>query len=845
MKRFEATLGLCLVFAGCGGEESPEDVGPKDAGKKDVGFVSDTGVGPADSGVAEPDSGEGADTGSAHPDATASGDTGTAEVDAGRDAGSPSDTGGATSTRIQLLSISDWHGQLDPLAPAQGSTITIGGAAVLSTYFARERAEVANTLLVTAGDAFGGTPPLSSLFEERPAILALNAMGLAVDSFGNHNFDRGLTHLQQMIDLSDYTYVSSNLGSLSTQLTNVASPFHIETIGGVKVAFIGITNPDAPTLTFPGRMGSLTVNDPVTSALAARTAAVGAGAQVFVALVHLGATAGGVAPTGPLLDFANGVTGFHVIFGDHTDIEVNQVIHGAVVLENRSKGRTYGRVRLAVDMAGAVAVESADIVTPLGLGSVTPDPAMVTLLEPYRAQLAAQLDVSIGTATGIFPRGSNVERLGEVAIGNLFTDAMRDRYGVQLAFINGGGIRAPLPSSYAPANTTLRRSAAPYVVGPPYDLVLGDAYTVQPFGNTITTRTVTGQQVWALLEHGVSAMPAANGRFPQVSGMRFTYTASNAAGSRIVSVTLDNGTPIPNDASMYSLATTDFINNGGDGYTMLADGSGSSRELDAVVLAELVKKRGTISPAIEGRITRLMGPAGVDGGVIDAGAVDAGRPDAALDAGFLDASVDASVDAGPGDVGSPDSGFDAGRPDASADAGVDGGTQAPITPEFFGDLVITEIMKDPSAVADSVGEWFEVYNPTGLAFDLTGCYVYDLGTDSFIINGLVVGPGEYATLASSATPGFTPDYVYAGFLLANADDEVALACPTPLGDMDIDYVLYDNGVTFPDSAGASMSLDAASIDPSTNDFGNVWCDGVTAYNSTDLGTPGAPNPTCP
>ncbi|HZA60577.1 MAG TPA: 5'-nucleotidase C-terminal domain-containing protein, partial [Actinomycetota bacterium] len=210
-----------------------------------------------------------------------------------------------------------------------------------------------------------------------------------------------------------------------------------------------------------------------------------------------------------------------------------------------------------------------------------------------------------GVATDVFPRGGNVERLQEVAIGNLIADSMRLRYGTQIAFTNGGGIRAPLPSSYLPEDTTLRRTTAGYAPGPPYDLVVGDVFTVLPFGNVVVTRTVTGALLYQTLEKSVEAIPGANGRFLQISGFRFTYDAANPVGSRVVSVELTDGTPVLPDGTTYTAATNDFVNTGGDGYSMLADGTGVTREVMADVLVEHIRGLGTISPVIEGRIIRL------------------------------------------------------------------------------------------------------------------------------------------------------------------------------------------------------------------------------------------------
>ncbi|MDC0739897.1 MXAN_6577-like cysteine-rich protein [Polyangium mundeleinium] len=510
-----------------------------------------------------------------------------------------------TPVDLQFLSVSDWHGQLDPLVV---NNVEIGGASVLSAYFQKERTTNPNTLVFTAGDGIGASPPLASYFNEEPAIKAMSLMGIDAYTFGNHDFDRGVGHLQSMIDLSTFEWVTSNLANIDGNLTGVATPYHMVEVGGLKVAIIGITSPDAPASTAPGSFGTITIKNPITSAMEARNAAEAAGAKVFVAIVHLGASLCDQATgtcQGPLLDFAKGVNGFDVILGDHTDIQVNTVINGARVVENRSKGLTYARVELTVvPWNGFVAKSSATILSPVK-SQVTPDPAVEAMLQPYRAQLAAELDAVIGVATDVFPRGNNVERLVEVAIGNLAADAMRVKYGTQLAFCNGGGLRTSIPSSYTPANTMLRRLTPGYAAGPPYDIVRGDALAVLPFGNVIMTRTVTGAQLWQAMENGISGLPTAAGRFPQISGFGFTYSASAPAGSRIQEIHLANGTPIAANGTTYTLAVPDFLNAGGDGYTMLLDGQGTSREIHAEVLIEHIQALGTITPTVEGRIVAV------------------------------------------------------------------------------------------------------------------------------------------------------------------------------------------------------------------------------------------------
>jgi len=509
---------------------------------------------------------------------------------------------------IQILNVSDFHGQLDPLNIF--GVGDVGGAAALSTYWQQDRAANPNTLLLTGGDAVGASPPLSSFFGDKPTIDFMNYAGFDADTFGNHNFDKGLGHLQDQIDLADFGYVSSNLKNLEDNLRGV-SPFVIKKMRGVKVAVIGVTNPEAPTLVSPGNLGTLEITDPAAAAMKARAAAEKRGARVFIAVGHLGIEGNDANgdPTGPLTDFASEVNGFDLILGDHTNVQYKNVINGALVIENLSKGATYARTTLHYDRrkGGDVTSATSEFVVPV-TGAVTPDPNVVSLLQPYRDELSAKLDGVIGTATGVFQRDGVIERLREVAVGDLVADALRETYGTQIAFTNGGGLRSPLPSSYLPQDTTLRRPAPGYAAGPPYDVVIGDAYSVLPFGNQSLTRTVTGAQLWAVLERSVSKAPSSSGGFLQISGFRFTYNSSRPAFSRVLSVTLNDGTAVAPNGTTYTATTNDFTNGGGDGYVELADGQGTTRDLMADDLVDFITAKGTLTPTTDGRIDDLNRP---------------------------------------------------------------------------------------------------------------------------------------------------------------------------------------------------------------------------------------------
>lgn len=505
---------------------------------------------------------------------------------------------------VTILTISDWHGQLDPVGG-------VGGAAVLSAYVARERQAAPGALLLTAGDAFGGTPPLSAYFEDVPAVQAMNLMGFDADTLGNHNFDRGTEHLQRMVGIATFPFVSANLRGVDANVPGIA-PYVILDRMGVKVAVIGVTNPEAPTLVFPGNFGTIEVTDPVPAAMKARAAAKKEGAELFVLLAHMGVT--GTDPvtgqrTGPLIDLANAVGGFDLIVGDHTNDEFSGIVNGMRVVENRSKGATYARVRLSFDTrARKVLSSTVDFVTPRASG-VTPDPAIEQLLAPYRAQLGPILSETVGTSTVAIPRsdacGRADSRLCESRLGNVVTDAMRTTYGTDFALTNAGGLRADLtcpqvddPTDFCPAYLSVERP-----------ITRGQVLAVLPFGNVVSTLTVSGAEVKAMLEHGVSRMPDANGRFPQVSGLCFTYDVAASVGSRVVGAWRQaadgscSGAPIDlTAASSYSLAINDFIASGGDSYPVVV-GRTVTRDFMHDVVASYVTARSPLNPAIQGRIT--------------------------------------------------------------------------------------------------------------------------------------------------------------------------------------------------------------------------------------------------
>jgi len=530
--------------------------------------------------------------------------------------------------QIQVLDISDWHGQIDPVNVF--GVGDIGGAAALSTYFDIERAGFENNLTLTAGDDVGASPPMSSFFEDVPAILAERLMGIQVSTFGNHNFDAGLDRLQDQIDLArsnkpnvvgePFKYVSANLSNRNQNLRHVKD-YALFNYRGVVVAVIGITNEEAPTLVFPGSFGTMTPTDGVAAAMAAKADAEAAGATVFIAITHKGLRGfdEGAEPFGELVDFANGVSGFDLIFGDHTDIQFAGTVNGQWVVENRSKGVSYSKTVLNVTRAtGDVAIGSHAFVTPLS-AAVTPDPDVLAMRQPFFDALAPIFSVVIGQSDVRVPRtdscGRFDGRLCESLVGNVVTDSMRLAYATDFAITNSGGLRDNLTCDSGDTD-----GFCPTYTPPPWVITRGMAQAVLPFGNQTVTLEVSGAELKTMLENGVSAMPGANGKFPQVSGLCFTYDITADIGSRVVGAVYQagdgsctGGAVDLTAGSTYEIATNDFVVSGGDGYPNFFSRS-VTRNIMVNDVSDWISDNSPLSPDLQGRVTcvrifNLAGPA--------------------------------------------------------------------------------------------------------------------------------------------------------------------------------------------------------------------------------------------
>jgi 5'-nucleotidase / UDP-sugar diphosphatase len=514
--------------------------------------------------------------------------------------------------------------------PSQSSSF-YGGVDRLAAVIAREEAlalsEGRFVLKLNAGDAFLPGPRFTASFENLGGAfmdggqdfydaIAMRQIGFTATVFGNHEFDLGPATAARFAEVSGTKYLSANIDySSNAEFDALAAAGRagasmvVETDMGNKVGIVGLTTPRLSTISSPGDVRLLNYDPAATEEanLAALVPLVQAqvdavraqGATAVVLMSHLQNVENELARIIPLLTGVDVVVsggghelmanpGERLISGDAAPMPpLNQyplVVQDAagqsVLTVTASFGNRYvGVLNLSLGADGQV-VRDSDGVPMVDTGTgmrrvsgaaadadrVAPDATLFSsVVQPVQdfitalnAKIVGVSEVLLNGARGVAgPEGGFEQgvRNAETNLGNLVADALRFVAGTDVAMQNGGGVRASI------------------VAG---NVSVGDTFNVLPFTNlVVAAQTMTAEQLRGVLEHGLAAATptgVAEGRFPQLSGLRVVYDSTLAAGSRIVSLVLDDGTVLVRngmvvaDARTISFATIDFLANGGDGY---------------------------------------------------------------------------------------------------------------------------------------------------------------------------------------------------------------------------------------------------------------------------------------
>ena len=465
-------------------------------------------------------------------------------------------------------------------------------------------------ITLAGGDSVGATPPISNFFGDKPTMTTLNMLGMSADTLGNHNFDSGSEYLRtQLIPMAQFPYLAANVVFQNNdKLPPEWKASQVFDFDGFKLGVVGYTLPELATLIFPGYLDPFKVTDP-TAAINAEVAKLKSKGKLdaVIAVGHMGGDGTDITnPTGPLVALADSLVGVDAVFGGHTHAEyITYRPDGKLVTETPNAGQRFNRIRLVVDTnTKAVIYKTADYHKPWNIG-VTPDPAIQALIDELNTKLAPIFSTVIGTSNRYISRadacGRADGRLCESLVGDVAADALRTKYSTDFTITNSGGLRANLTCDSG-------ATFCPTYTPPPYPISRGQVLAVLPFGNVVFTVNINGAELKTMLENGVSQMPAANGRFPQVSGLCFTYDIAKPAGSRVQSAVRQAAdgsctlTPVDLTAAFtYKIAENDFMATGGDGYQNFY-ARGTTQGIMDQVVADYITAHTPLSPAIQGRI---------------------------------------------------------------------------------------------------------------------------------------------------------------------------------------------------------------------------------------------------
>ncbi len=525
----------------------------------------------------------------------------------------------AAPVKVKVLAINDFHGNLkpplggirikDPADPAKTVNVPAGGAEHMATLVADLRRKNPNHVFVAAGDLIGASPLLSALFRDEPTVESLNLMGLEVSAVGNHEFDRGAVDLlriqnggchpadgctgPQPFAGAKFQYLAASTVDDGTDRT-LLPPYMVKRFEGVPVAFIGLTLKATPSIVVPSGVVGLTFRDEAETVNGLVPQLRAQGIQAIVVLIHEGGLPTGdynecPGISGAIVDIVNKLDkAVDLVVSGHTHRAYNCRIDGRLVTSADKFGTMVSEIDLELDRkTGDVVSARADNLI-VRTERYAKDAAQTQLIAAYEERAAPLAKRVVGRTAA--PLSREASPGGEMPVGQVVADAQFEATraaadgGAQVAFMNPGGLRAPLAAG---------------------DARYEDLFAVQPFYNNLVTMTLSGAQVLQLLEQQWVGQP--NARLLQVSrGFGYAWDAQRPVGQRVVpgSVTVA-GRPL-DPAADYRVTVNSFLAAGGDNFTLLRQGRDRRTgimDVDAFV-HHVANNPGLVAPAPD-RIKRL------------------------------------------------------------------------------------------------------------------------------------------------------------------------------------------------------------------------------------------------
>lgn len=500
---------------------------------------------------------------------------------------------------LRILHTNDVHDRVESVTKYNNSCSTedetagkcFGGYARLATAIRDNRAEGGNVIVVDAGDQFQGSLYYSTYKGSHLAEL-MNMVDYDAMAVGNHEFDDGPDVLANFIKANTTPVLSANIQTRVAGLDQLIKPETIMTVGGERIGIIGLTTPETADISSAGP--NVVFNDLATSLQQSVDRLHAQGINKIVALSHSGSYAD--------FDIVGKVSGVDVIVGGHDHLLFSNTVEKAsypypvvkkgadgnpvLIVQAYAYTRYLGDLAVTFDDNGVAKAWSGE---PISLdSSIKQAEDILAKISELSGAVDAVRKIEVGSFTAPADGSRETCRAMECAMGSLVADAMlwKAGDGYQIAIQNGGGIRASIDEG---------------------TVTMGEVLTVLPFQNALATFRLSGADVVASLEHGVSLVSEGKGQFPQVSGLKFDLDLNAPAGSRVSNVMVnEDGTFVPIDpAKTYGVVSNDFMRNGGDGYALFRDNATDVYDFGPNLeqaVAEYIGMNSPMAPATHDRI---------------------------------------------------------------------------------------------------------------------------------------------------------------------------------------------------------------------------------------------------
>lgn len=490
------------------------------------------------------------------------------------------------ATTCTLFAINDFHGHLSAplgrlgLATIDGREVPVGNAAYLASHVMTGSRET--DFFVSAGDLFGASPLVSSLYRDEPTIEVMNAMGLRFDTLGNHEFDRGVPALLRLA-YGDSTFPGAKFPFLGANVTlrgevRAFAPSYVvecgPSVNRVRIAFIGMPLRGTPGVTTLGKELPVDFGDEADAVNREVERLAKSDITLFAVSVHDGGIPNGTDPNECGID-----PGYFRTMVDRFDARVKVVLSGhthkgyvcrfgdRLVTSAEPYGRMFTRVSLTFDGTGTFREGTAKnlYVT----HDLAPNAEVQSIVTRYEERAQPERDRVVGHARESLSDKTN--DAGESALGLLIADAQLEATRglnagrAQIAFMNPGGVRSDI------------------VPGPKRAVTYEQVHAVQPFGNRLVTMTLSGAQILELLEAQFQERKLRL-LFPS-RGFDYVYDASKEKRTRILSARFE-GKPLELKKT-YRVTVNGFLAQGGDAFPVLEKGTArvsGAPDIDALLL---------------------------------------------------------------------------------------------------------------------------------------------------------------------------------------------------------------------------------------------------------------------